>query len=100
MIKHIVMWKLKDTAEGKTKKENAEIIKERLESLKGKVEELKGLQMGININSSDAAYDLSLYSEFECQEDLDKYQVNPLHLEIVKYVKKVVQDRKVVDYIV
>ena len=33
MIKHIVMWKLKENAEGKTKEENAEIIKNGLEGL-------------------------------------------------------------------
>ncbi|MDI6031580.1 Dabb family protein [Flavobacterium sp. LB2P84] len=34
MIHHIVMWKLKDFAEGKSKAENAIILKERLEGLK------------------------------------------------------------------
>ena len=38
MIKHIVMWKLKENAEGKTKEENAEIIKNGLEGLKEKLD--------------------------------------------------------------
>ena len=37
MIKHIVMWKLKDEAEGNSKDENAKIIKNSLEDLKGKI---------------------------------------------------------------
>lgn len=37
MIKHIVMWKLKPVAEGKTKQENAEIMKELLEGLPAKL---------------------------------------------------------------
>ena len=34
MIKHIVMWKLKDEAEGNSKAENAKIIKNSIEDLK------------------------------------------------------------------
>lgn len=37
MIKHIVMWKLKDEAEGNSKAENAQIIKNSLEDLKEKL---------------------------------------------------------------
>ena len=33
MIRHIVMWQLKDEAEGKSKQENAAIIKKSLEAL-------------------------------------------------------------------
>ena len=33
MIKHIVMWKLEDVTEGRTKLENAKIIKEKLEGV-------------------------------------------------------------------
>ena len=33
MIKHIVMWKLKDEAEGSDKQTNAKIMKSKLEAL-------------------------------------------------------------------
>ena len=39
MIKHIVMWKLKDFAEGGSKLENAKKIKDMLEALKDKIEQ-------------------------------------------------------------
>ena len=39
MLKHVVMWKLKETAEGKTKAENAQFMKEHLEALWGVVPE-------------------------------------------------------------
>ena len=48
MLKHIVMWKLKEFAEGKTKAENALIMKENLERLVGIVPEIISLQVGIN----------------------------------------------------
>ena len=70
MIKHIVMWKLKDFAEEANKAVNAQKIKELLESLKDKIKEIKHIEVGINIINSDASADVALYSEFECMEDL------------------------------
>jgi ATP phosphoribosyltransferase len=99
MIKHIVMWKLKDNAEGCTKEENAEKIKSLLEKLKGKIDEIKYLEVGINVNSSDSAFDAVLVSEFESLETLNSYQVNPEHKKVSAFVKSVRVDRKVVDYI-
>lgn len=37
MVKHIVMWKLKDAVRGNTKTVNAKLMKEKLESLNGKI---------------------------------------------------------------
>lgn len=98
MIKHVVVWKLKDAAEGKTKEENAKIIKEGLEGLKSIIKELVGIEVGINLNNSDAAYDLVLITKFNFQKDLDAYQVNPNHVKVAKYIGKVISDRIVVDY--
>jgi len=68
MIKHIVMWKLKDFAAGSNKNENAVKIKTELEMLKSKIPEIKKLEVGININESETAYDIVLYSEFETKK--------------------------------
>ena len=65
MLKHIVMWKLKEFAEGKTKAENALIMKENLERLVGIVPEIISLQVGINEKESDMAYDAVLISTFD-----------------------------------
>ncbi|MDV3428565.1 MAG: Dabb family protein [Bacillota bacterium] len=99
MIKHIVMWKLKETSEGCTKEENAKKIKSLLENLKDKISEIKYLEVGINVNSSESAFDAVLISEFETLEDLNSYQVNPEHKKVSAFVKSVRLDRKVVDYI-
>lgn len=99
MVKHIVMWKLKDNAEGCTKIDNAEKIKGLLENLKGKISEIKSLEVGINVNTSESAFDAVLVSEFETLEDLNSYQVNPEHKKVSAFVKSVRLDRKVVDYI-
>ena len=92
------MWKLKESAEGKSKAENAMIIKNSLEDLQNKITGLKHIEVGININNSEQAYDVVLYSEFDSSEDLDLYQNHPEHLKVAEYVKKVRTDRAVSDY--
>lgn len=98
MIKHIVMWKLKDEAEGNSKAENAKIIKNSLEDLKGKINEIVNIEVGIDVNKSEQAYDVVLYSIFNSLEDLDSYQKNPDHVKASSFVKKVASSRVVVDY--
>ncbi len=94
MIKHIVMWKLKD----ENKEENALKIKKDLEALKLEISEIKEIEVGIDVNKSEAAYDVVLYSTFDSQEDLDNYQVHPKHKEAGVFIRQVVSSRVVVDY--
>jgi hypothetical protein len=98
MIKHIVMWKLKDFAEGCSKKENAEKIKTMLEALRGKIGQIVYLEVGINENSSDMAYDAVLISEFENAEKLQEYKKHPEHVKVSEFVSKVREGRTVVDF--
>lgn len=92
------MWKLKESAEGKSKAENAIIIKTGLENLQGKISGLKHIEVGINFNESEQAFDVVLYSEFESAEDLRVYQNHPEHLKVAEYIRKIIDDRNVVDY--
>ena len=98
MIKHIVMWRLKDEALGAGKEENAHKLKESLEALKDVIEELKAVEVGLNFNPSPAAFDVVLYSEFENREGLEAYQSHPEHVKIAEFVGEIRTDRAVVDY--
>jgi len=98
MIKHIVMWKLKET-ELTTKKMVMEKIKTELEALNGQIEGLIRLEVGIDFLQSESSYDIVLYSELENKEALDYYQSHPLHCAVAnEYVKPAVSLRKAVDY--
>jgi len=94
------MWKLKPVAEGKTKQENAEIMKELLEGLPAKIEELDSAEVGINILTSDdeAICDVVLTTICKDAEALKVYAEHPDHQKVVQFIKKVVQERRVVDY--
>ncbi|HNY18118.1 MAG TPA: Dabb family protein [Treponemataceae bacterium] len=100
MLKHIVMWKFKDEAEGKSKAENCRYVKERLEALPAKISIIRKLEVGINEYPSPAAADMVLVTEFASKEDLDSYAVNPDHVKVSEYIGKVRLDRVVADYIV
>lgn len=99
MVRHIVMWKLKDSAEGNDKAINAQIIKERLEALKEKISQIEEIEVGIN---SDAApegnYDVVLVMTCRDFGALKEYAVHPDHVEVGSFVKKVVEARAAVDY--
>ncbi len=94
------MWKLKEFAEGNSKEKNALIMKERLEALKNEIPEIKTLEVGINFISSQASFDVVLYSEFETKEALDIYAKHPSHLKVGEFVTKIREERVVVDYLV
>ena len=94
MIKHIVMWNLKE----ENKLENAKKLKASLEDLKEEINEIKEIEVGININNSDASMDVVLYSVFNTLEDLDIYQNHPKHLKVKEFVKNISIDRNVVDF--
>ena len=99
MLRHIVMWRFKDEAEGKTKQQNMEYIKSRLLALKGVIPEIKSIEIGMNINEGTAAYDMALITKFENEAALEAYQTHPRHVEVSQYVSKVRTDRAVADYI-
>ena len=98
MIKHIVMWKLKEEAEGGTAAENALKMKGMLEALAGKIDVLSKIEVGIDVFASAPECDVVLYSEFDSRADLDAYQVHAEHQACVSFIKNVVAERRVVDY--
>ena len=99
MVKHIVMWKLKDEAEGASKEENARKLKETLEGMVGQVPQIVELEVGLQMKADETAYDVVLTVSLKTPEDLEKYQNHPHHRQGAAFVKKIVSDRKVVDYI-
>lgn len=94
MIKHIVMFKLKEA----NFTENILRLKKKLDLLKSKIPQLKHLETGINISDSPSAYDFVLISDFEDEESLDVYRKHPAHQEVVILIKKITDNVKVVDY--
>jgi hypothetical protein len=98
MIKHIVVWKLKDSAHGNTKNQNALIIKEKLEALSTKIPGILKMEVGIDFSGTDSSGDIVLYSEFVSKQDLDNYQIHPEHKAVMPFVMEARSERWMVDY--
>lgn len=96
MVTHIVFWELKESAEGHSKRENAEHIKEMLEKLVGVIPGLIDAEVGINENGGK--YDAVLCSHFESYAALKAYDTHPEHLKVRAFVKAVRESRESIDF--
>lgn len=98
MIKHIVMFKLKE-ADGRSVYENALEAKKRFDNVIANVKELKKGEVVINSSKAPADnYTVSLLCDFDTIDDLNVYQVHPAHLEFGKFISTVKTDRACIDY--
>ena len=97
MVKHIILWKLKESLSEEEKTAARTEAKRRLENLNGKIDGLVSLKVVTDrLPSSNA--DMMLDSEFESVEALAGYQTNPLHVEAATYVRSVVEARLCLDF--
>lgn len=100
MIRHIVMWKIKDFAEGNDKETNITLAKEKLGAVAKKLPQVKFFEFGRCIKSGEMFFDVALNMEFETAEDLELYLNDPDHKALSAFVSRIRSDRAVVDYIV
>lgn len=99
MIRHIVMFKFKEEAEGRTKAENLAITKAMLEALPEKIEWIRSSTVKTNSPDADQTnYDLCLISDFDSFEDLNSYIVHPDHKAVGAFMRPVRLDRSCVDF--
>ncbi len=64
----------------------------------GKVPELKSMEVGLNLSTKPAAYDLVLTSVFNSLEDLDAYRIHSEHKKVLDLLYEVYESTAVVDY--
>lgn len=81
MVKHIILWQLKDELSEAQKDKVKKEIKEGLEGLKGKVPGLIDVNVIIEGLASSNA-DVMLDSTLESYEALKGYAVHPNHVEV------------------
>jgi hypothetical protein len=98
VIKHIVMWKLKDRAEGADKATNMARMKVLLEGCRNLVPGMGAFEVGLATPALEATYDVVLYSEFADAAALDAYQHHPQHVAIKPFIGAVRAERQCVDY--
>ncbi|HVJ43598.1 MAG TPA: Dabb family protein [Dongiaceae bacterium] len=97
MIRHIVMWRLKDTP---NKAANAVRIKQLLESLRDRIPGLLKIEVGIDFSGIDYSSDVVLLSEFTDAAALETYQKHPLHVQMKPEIGNMTAERRVVDHMI
>lgn len=99
MIRHIVMFKFKEEAEGRSKKENIYIAKKMFMELKNEITYIFKDEVKINSEEADSSnYDLIYIADFNNIEELNKYSVHPEHLKLVSFIKNVREERACIDF--
>ncbi len=95
MVKHIVMYKLKDFS-----LENAQALRDKFMSMKGKIQVLKEIDAGVDVLKSARSFDVVLTCVFDSLEDMEIYKNHAVHIPVMEYVKSVVEVSHSVDYII
>lgn len=98
MIKHVILWQLKDELNGDEKAAVMAGIKSGLEGLKGKIPGLIDIKVNCKgLDSSNA--DVMLDSSFEDEASLKNYAVHPEHVAVAdSKVRPFTKTRVCLDY--
>lgn len=98
MVKHIVMWNFQEEFPEEKKEAMAKEADTRLKALIGQVKGLTFAEMRLN-KLSGSNRELMLECDLDTAEDLDAYQVHPLHVAVAnEVIKPAACDRVCFDY--
>ena len=101
MLTHIVMWKVKDEAEGASKAQNVAKMQALLRDCATIVPGIRNLEVGIAAPEAPgvvSTFDIVLNATFDDAAALHAYQVHPQHQALVSFVRSVTEARQCVDY--
>lgn len=98
MVKHVILWQLKDELTESEKKTVKEGIKAGLEALEGKIPGLLSIKVNTNPLASSNC-DVMLDSAFEDEASLKGYAVHPEHVKVADgKVRPYTKSRVCMDY--
>lgn len=98
MVKHIILWQLKDEFSQEEKINIKKGIKANLEALKGKIEGLIEIKVQTECLPSSNV-DLMLDSSFESEDALKAYAIHPEHVFVADtFVRPYTKTRSCIDF--
>lgn len=97
MVKHIVLFKLKDELTNSEKMAIGEQFKTAIEALPASISVIRKVEVGLNINSAET-WDIALYSEFDSLDDVKLYAAHPDHVAAASIIASAKESRSCVDY--
>ena len=93
MIVNNLLLKLKER-----NKEDITKARDVLLSMKGKIEVLRDVQVEVDIRHGSSSYDIMLITKFATMTDFAAYLVHPVHVEVSRYISKVLESGSAVCY--
>lgn len=93
MIKHIVMFKLKEKSPN-----NLKTLASALNGMKDQIETLKFLEVGEDFKGSERSFDLVLTAHFEDRQGLETYAGHEVHQPVIQLARSLCSQTVVVDY--
>lgn len=97
MIKHIVLFKLRDDVAASVKATRLPEIRKEFLALMGVIPSLRSIEIGLNVNPKEK-FDLSLEATFDDMEGLAAYATDPRHVAVAKQVGEMLDARACTDY--
>jgi hypothetical protein len=67
-------------------------------SLKNEIKEIIDIEVFSDIGYDNSASDFGLITTLKTKEDLDIYAKHPKHLEVIKFIKTIANERNAIDY--
>ncbi len=98
MIRHVVMWRLKDFDGVTGNPVQMDVLQKCISAMRAEVPGLIMIDLGVDKSRTPDSADLILVSEFESWAALDAYQVHPLHDEFKKLFGPLRTERRLGDY--
>ena len=97
-LHHIVMWTLKEEAQGQSKAQNMQKARELLMSCSSLVPGIEHFEVGLKTDGLDCTCDVILNSVFKDEAALSAYQNHPDHMAIKPFMKAIVAQRQCMDF--
>ena len=97
MVKHIVLFKLKETLSAAEKADIMNRFKAAIEALPATIPFIRDIHVGLNENPAEV-WDICLGSSFDTLDDVKFYATHPEHVAAGKLIADVKENRACVDY--
>ena len=98
MIRHIVMFKLKDFPDESEKMTAAQKVMQRLDELPSKINVIRKYEAGIDVRKLSWSNDIVLIMDFDSIADLEVYTIHPAHQEFIAFNKDYSINKVCIDY--
>ncbi len=98
MIRHIVLFKIKDFSSESERNEAVQNVLVTFRSLIGQIPQIRQYRVEADCVKGPSSLDVIIDSVFDSQEDLKSYQAHPAHLDAVELNRQWSEYKVVGDY--